>query len=150
MSDPERRPGRAATERSTRQKRALAAVLDATGGFRSANELFLELRARGQNVGLTTVYNQLRALVELGEVDAVRSDDGETRYRRCETGLHHHHLTCRVCGRTVEIQGPEVEHWADEMAAEHGYVEVSHTLEIVGTCGSCAAGGRRGASRSAG
>ena len=50
---------RAPQERSTRQKRALAAVLEAADTFRSAQELFTELRARGENVGLTTVYNQL-------------------------------------------------------------------------------------------
>jgi len=45
---------------------------------------------------------------------------------------------CRSCGRTVEVLGPAVERWADRVAEEHGYVEVSHTLEIFGTCGRCA------------
>jgi Fur family transcriptional regulator, ferric uptake regulator len=125
-------------ERSTRQKRALAAVLGSSAGFRSAQDLHGELRARGENVGLTTVYNQLRGLVEAGEVDALRNDDGETLYRRCDTGGHHHHLLCRACGRTVEVEGPEVERWADRVAGEHGFVEVVHTLEIVGTCAQCA------------
>ncbi len=131
-------PRRAPQERSTRQKRALAAVLDASEGFRSAQDLFTELRARGENVGLTTVYNQLRALAEAGEVDALRADDGETLYRRCGTHHHHHHLVCRDCGSTVEVQGPEVERWAEHVAAVHLFVNVSHTLEIVGTCATCA------------
>jgi Fur family ferric uptake transcriptional regulator len=130
-------------ERSTRQKRALAAVLEATDGFSSAQELFTELRARGENVGLTTVYNQLRALAESGEIDALRSDDGEILYRRCVTGQHHHHLLCRSCGRTVEVEGPEIEAWADRMADAHKFVEVSHTFEIVGTCAACARQKRR-------
>ncbi len=125
-------------ERSTRQKRALAAVLDASEGFRSAQELFTELRARGENVGLTTVYNQLRALADSGEVDVLRSDEGESLYRRCVTGEHHHHLVCRRCGRTVEVEGPEVELWAERVAESHGFLEVSHTLEIFGTCANCA------------
>jgi Fur family transcriptional regulator, ferric uptake regulator len=131
-------PARAPQERSTRQKRAIAAVLDASDGFRSAQELFTELRARGENVGLTTVYNQLRVLADGGEVDALRADDGETLYRRCVTGQHHHHLVCRQCGRTVEVEGPEVEKWADRVADAHEFVEVSHTLEIFGTCATCA------------
>ncbi len=128
-------------ERSTRQKRALAAVLDASDSFRSAQELFSELRAQGENVGLTTVYNQLRALAEVGEVDALRADDGETLYRRCITGQHHHHLVCRQCGRTVEVEGPEVESWADRVAEVHEFVDVSHTLEIFGTCRACSPAG---------
>jgi len=131
-------PARAPQERSTRQKRALAAVLSSSEGFRSAQELHTELRARGENVGLTTVYNQLRALAELGEVDALRADDGETLYRRCDTGEHHHHLVCRKCGRTVEVEGPEVERWADTVAQANDFVDVSHTFEIFGTCLACA------------
>lgn len=129
---------RSPQERSTRQKRALGAVLDASDGFRSAQDLFGELRARGENVGLTTVYNQLRALSDAGEVDVLRSDDGETLYRRCDTVHHHHHLVCRSCGRTVEVEGPEVERWATRVARANEFVDVVHTLEIVGTCLDCA------------
>ena len=126
-------------ERSTRQKRALAAVLDASDTFRSAQELHSELRGRGETVGLTTVYNQLRALADSGEVDVLRSTDGESLYRRCATGDHHHHLVCRLCGRTVEVEGPEVEKWATQVADRHGFVQVSHTVEVFGTCADCVA-----------
>jgi Fur family ferric uptake transcriptional regulator len=131
-------PRRAAQERSTRQKRALGAVLDAADGFRSAQELHAELRAHGQNVGLTTVYNQLRTLVESGDLDAFRAGDGEMRYRRCATDSHHHHLVCRRCGRALEVEGPEVERWTAGLALQHGFVDVTHTVEVFGTCGDCA------------
>jgi len=124
--------------RSTRQKRALATVNDESQEFRSAQELHEALRSRGEHVGLTTVYNQLRSLAESGLVDTLRSPDGETLYRRCDTSGHHHHLLCRVCGRTVEVAGTAVERWAEKVAAEAGFVEVSHTIEVVGTCPTCA------------
>ena len=124
-------------ERSTRQKRAIASALASSDTFRSAQELFNELRARGENVGLTTVYAQLRALAEAGELDVLRSDEGEFRYRRCVTEDHHHHLVCRQCGQTVEVEGLEVEEWADRVASANGFVEVSHTVEVFGTCASC-------------
>jgi Fur family ferric uptake transcriptional regulator len=128
-----------AAQRETRQKRALAAVLDETEAFRSAQDLYGELRARGQNVGLTTVYNQLRVLADAGQVDTLRTEDGETLYRRCGSDHHHHHLVCRSCGATVEVEGPEVESWADGVASRHGFVDIAHTLEIVGTCADCSA-----------
>lgn len=131
--------GRVVSQRETRQKRALASVLDESEAFRSAQDLFAELRARGQSVGLTTVYNQLRALAEAGEIDTLRTGDGETLYRRCGRG-HHHHLVCRACGLTVEVEGPEVERWADRVAGVYGFVDIAHTVEILGTCGACAAG----------
>jgi Fur family ferric uptake transcriptional regulator len=128
----------AARERSTRQKRALGAVLAGSDAFMSAQDLHIVLRERGEHVGLTTVYNQLRSLAEAGEVDVLRADDGESLYRRCHTEVHHHHLSCRVCGRAVEVEGPEVEAWAEGVGKAHGYRELTHTLEIIGTCSDCA------------
>ena len=75
-------------------------------------------------------------MVEAGEVDAIRTTVGETAYRRCSNG-HHHHLVCRSCGRTVEVSGPAVERWASVVAAENGFRDVSHDLEIFGTCADC-------------
>jgi Fur family transcriptional regulator, ferric uptake regulator len=127
------------TGRSTRQKRALAVVVDEARDFRSAQELHETLRARGERVGLTTVYNQLRALADAGLLDTLRSPEGETLYRRCGSEGHHHHLLCRSCGRTVEVAGSAIERWAEKVAAEAGFVDVSHTIEVVGTCPACAA-----------
>jgi Fur family ferric uptake transcriptional regulator len=124
--------------RNTRQRRAVTTVLDDLDGFASAREIHDVLTGRGEKVGLSTVYRTLQALVDAEELDALRSDDGETRFRRCSTH-HHHHLVCRQCGRTVEVAGPTVERWADAVAAEHGYADVSHTLEIFGTCATCRA-----------
>jgi Fur family ferric uptake transcriptional regulator len=126
-------------QRATRQRAAVAAALDSIDDFRSAQELHDLLKQRGEAVGLTTVYRTLQSLADAGEVDVLRTADGESVYRRCSSG-HHHHLVCRTCGRTVEVEGPAVERWADRVAAEHGFVEVSHTLEVFGTCPACAAG----------
>ncbi|MFP5252659.1 MAG: Fur family transcriptional regulator [Actinomycetes bacterium] len=123
--------------RPTRQRRAVAAVLDSFDDFRSAQDIHDLLRRAGENVGLSTVYRTLTTLADGGEVDVLRTEDGEALYRRC-SDRHHHHLVCRACGRTVEVAGPAVERWADSVAAEHGYTDVSHTLEIFGTCSSCA------------
>lgn len=122
--------------RPTRQRRAVAAALDEFDGFRSAQEIHEALRAAGDNVGLSTVYRALQAMVDAGEIDVLRSDAGEAAYRKCSDS-HHHHLVCRSCGRTEEVEGPAVEKWTRAMAAEHGYTEVSHTLEIFGTCSTC-------------
>lgn len=121
----------------TRQRAAVSRALDAADGFRSAQELYAALRGMGERVGLTTVYRTLQAMADAGEVDVLRTDAGEAVYRRCG-GSHHHHLVCRSCGRTLEVTGPAVERWADEVAAAHGFRDVSHTLEVFGTCAGCA------------
>jgi Fur family ferric uptake transcriptional regulator len=37
----------------------------------------------------------------------------------------------------VEVSGLEVEAWAAEVAADHGFSDVSHTIELFGTCADC-------------
>jgi Fur family ferric uptake transcriptional regulator len=116
----------------------VATLLASLDDFRSAQEIHDLLRHRGEAVGLSTVYRTLTAMAETGEIDVLRTDVGESVYRRCSTG-HHHHLVCRRCGRTEEVEGPAVERWAERIGVEHGFVDVSHTLEVFGTCAACAA-----------
>jgi Fur family ferric uptake transcriptional regulator len=127
-------------ERSTAQGAAVRQVLTEQDGFRSAQDIHAALRAAGHSVGLSTVYRHLQALTKHGAADAIHNPDGETTYRLCgDTQLgHHHHLVCRRCGRAEEVEGPAIERWAVEVAAEHGYVDVDHTVEVFGICGSCA------------
>lgn len=128
--------------RATKQRSAISGLLDDTDEFRSAQELHEELRRRGEGIGLTTVYRTLQALADAGSVDVLRNDSGESVYRRCSSG-HHHHLVCRSCGATVEVEGPAVERWAQAVAAEHEFTEVSHTVEVFGTCKTCATSAER-------
>lgn len=123
--------------RQTRQRTAVSGLMDELAEFRSAQEVHDILKARGEQVGLTTVYRSLQSLAASGEIDFLVTDEGETVYRRCGT-QHHHHLVCRDCGTTVEVSGPAVEQWADAVAAEHGFSDVSHTLEMFGRCADCA------------
>jgi len=132
-------PARGSRARGTRQAQALAVVLASMPGFCSAQEIHAELRRKDEQVGLTTVYRHLQALSEAGDVDSIRDDNGEILYRRCETTAHHHHLTCRSCGRSVEVEGKVVEQWAERVAAEAGFTQVGHTVELFGQCPDCGA-----------
>ena len=122
--------------RPTRQRAAVEAVFADLEGFHSVQEVHARLRTSGDTVGLATVYRAVQSLAEDGALDSIRTDSGEALYRQCSR-QHHHHLVCRGCGRTVEVAGPAVEQWADRVAGEHGFADVSHTLEIFGTCGDC-------------
>ncbi|HVU73825.1 MAG TPA: transcriptional repressor [Mycobacteriales bacterium] len=140
MATPSRAPS-SGRVRVTKQGEAVDAVLRAADGFRTAQDLFAELRRRGESVGLTTVYRHLKVLADSGTVDVVHRPDGEAQYRLCGNGArsdeqadHHHHLVCRVCGRAVEVGGADLEEWAERAAAAAGYTEVSHTVEIFGLC----------------
>lgn len=125
--------------RGTRQAEAVASALDRLPAFCSAQQIHAELRERGEQVGLTTVYRHLQALSESGRIDAIRDGAGEILYRRCQTNAHHHHLTCRTCGRSVEVEGRAVERWAEQVASQAGFTNVGHTVELFGLCPACSA-----------
>jgi Fur family transcriptional regulator, ferric uptake regulator len=122
---------------SRRRDDVLTALQDAAG-FVSAQQLYGRIRAEGSRIGLATVYRTLQQLASGGEVDLVRTDEGEAVYRYCSTG-HHHHLICRHCRRTVEVDSAAVERWAKRIAEENGFAEVEHVVEVFGTCTDCAA-----------
>jgi Fur family transcriptional regulator, ferric uptake regulator len=120
--------------RGTRQAEAIISALAGMPGFSSAQDIHAELRSRGENVGLTTVYRHLQVLTGQGDLDTIRDASGETLYRKCGSSSHHHHLTCRECGRSVEVEGRVVEQWAEKVSAEAGFTAVDHTVELFGLC----------------
>jgi Fur family transcriptional regulator, ferric uptake regulator len=125
--------------RKTAQGVAVREVLGEHDSFLSAQDVFTMLRIRGHKVGLSTVYRHLQGLVEQGAADSIHASDGETAYRLCGTapGTHHHHVVCRACGVAEEVEGRAIETWAEQVAAEHGYSDVDHTIEIFGLCRLC-------------
>lgn len=130
-----------APQRRTRQRATIAEVLGEIEEFRTAQDIHDLLRHRGDQVGLATVYRTLQAMAEAGEVDVVRTPDGQASYRACgeATHAHHHHLICRTCGRTVEIEFDGVESLIEATATKHGFTDVDHSLELHGLCATCSA-----------
>jgi len=61
------------------------------------------------------------------------TDRGESLYRRCVVESHHHHLSCRLCGATVEVDAPELEKWAHDIGEAFGYRELRHVVEFNGS-----------------
>lgn len=126
-------------QRRTRQRTAVAAYLAGAQEFRTAQRIHEDLRASGETLGLATVYRTLQAMADAEEVDVLRTADGEASYRRCSP-THHHHLVCRTCRRAVEVTGKDIEAWAKRVAAENGFTDVEHEVEVYGTCQDCATG----------
>lgn len=142
-AQPARPTRRGSEQRVTRQRRAVSAALDALNDFVSTQELHRVLHDRGESVSLATAYRILQSMADDGLVDVLRNGDNEAVYRRCAVDHHHHHLLCRNCGRAVEIEAPAVEQWAARVAAEHGFTDAAHTVEIHGLCPDCTAASDR-------
>jgi Fur family ferric uptake transcriptional regulator len=127
-------------KRNTWQRAAVREALGGREGFVSAQELHTALKTGGSPIGLATVYRALADLAEDGGADSLQSADGENLYRACVSPGHHHHLICRSCGRTVEIEADAIEQWAADTAARHGFRDPQHVVDVFGTCADCALG----------
>jgi Fur family ferric uptake transcriptional regulator len=126
-------------KRNTWQRKAVSAALGTSKGFLSAQELHSQLRETGSSIGLATVYRALADLATEGAADLMQSAEGENLYRVCTPGQHHHHLICRRCGRTVEIEADAVEAWTRSIVASHGFTQPSHVIDVFGFCAECSA-----------
>jgi Fur family ferric uptake transcriptional regulator len=122
--------------RATPQRlRVLAELMDERDDA-TAQDLHARLRARGQRIGLATVYRTLAVLVDEGIVDALSHHDGERCYRLCGAE-HHHHLVCTACHRVVELTDCDIGEWLERAAREQGFVATEHRLEVSGLCEAC-------------
>jgi Fur family transcriptional regulator, ferric uptake regulator len=122
-------------KRNTKQREEVWQALWRRPDFVSAQDLHQSLRELGSTIGLATVYRTLNALAEEGSADAL-TVEGENLYRACSPG-HHHHLICRECGKTKEIEATAVEAWAKSVGEEHGFSEPQHIVDIFGLCPQC-------------
>ncbi|MGY4711301.1 Fur family transcriptional regulator [Mycolicibacterium sp. CBM1] len=124
--------------RSTAKQRAVLDVLGTSDNFRSAQELFVQLRYhRPVRIGLTSVYRILRTLADDRIAETQRAEDGETLYRlRTEPG-HRHYLVCRKCGRAVGFIPIAIEEQTAGLSQQHGFSDVTHYLDVYGTCPQC-------------
>jgi Fur family transcriptional regulator, ferric uptake regulator len=128
----------AAGVRPTRQRLLVLETLAAEPRDATAQEIHARLRGRGERVGLATVYRALAVLRDHDVVDELSHRVGESCYRLCTPG-HHHHLVCSSCHRVEELEGCEMDGWIAEASKSHGFRPASHTVEVVGLCADCQA-----------
>lgn len=114
-------------------------VLDAVERARhhvTAEEIARRVRAKYPGIGPSTVYRNLQALEELGEVIHTHLDDRVTRWHRADSHPHGH-LICRVCGGETEVRPAALASMAKRLRDEHGFeADLAHSA-IVGSCSQC-------------
>ncbi len=124
------------THRVTKQRAAIIGLLESDTRFLTAQEIYDNLRTDGATIGLATVYRNLQTMAESGEIDSIRTPEGENAYRMC-SGQHHHHLVCTGCAKTVELAEEEFESWLQGVAEKHGFTLAAHDIELRGLCPQC-------------
>ncbi|HEX2194004.1 MAG TPA: Fur family transcriptional regulator [Candidatus Limnocylindria bacterium] len=128
---------RAAGERVTPQRLAVAEALDAAARPQTAEELWRALREGRGDIGRATIFRTLEALVSAGVARRLEPEGHGSTYVACRP-QHHHHLACTRCGRVLEIGESYVRPVADRVAAETGFVIDDARIDFYGRCAACA------------
>lgn len=116
------------------------------GRHASAEEVRAYLLARGEAIGLTTVYRRLERMEERGEVRRISGVGGSFCYQYVADGAcsEHYHLYCTACGRTEHLSCDEIDHLFGHIASEHHFaIDRSRTV-LYGKCAACANSGAKG------
>lgn len=95
----------------------------------SAEDVYLALRAAGEEVGLATVYRVLTQFESAGLVDRHNFEAGHSVFELSK-GEHHDHMVCMASGDVIEFTDLFIEKRQHEIAAEHGYELIDHSLVL--------------------
>lgn len=129
---------RAAGHRGAQARRTLVEFLDAQPCALSAREIDEELRARGEGIGLASLYRNLDLLVDLKLVGRLDMGQGMARYERLlPSGEHHHHLVCEHCGRVVPFGDPSLEQSIERLSRRVDFQVAQHDVVLRGACSDC-------------
>jgi Fur family ferric uptake transcriptional regulator len=104
----------------------------------SAQELYDSLRGEHPLLGRATVFRTLDFLVENGLAQRFEAEGHVHVYTSCAAN-HHHHLVCRLCGTTTEIDDTAVNQLIDAVRGGYGFALDHDALDFYGTCAACAA-----------
>ena len=121
----------------TRSQDRILNILKSVNRSISAQDLYLELRSRDQNMGLATVYRSLEALKLEGMVQVRTLSNGESLYGLIQADQHH--LTCLQCGESVAIEECPVHDLEKQLNQSHHFKIYYHMLEFFGRCDRCQA-----------
>jgi Fur family ferric uptake transcriptional regulator len=119
----------------TRSQEQISRLLKSLKRPISAQDLFLELRQRQQNLGLATVYRALESLKLRGEVQVRKLATGESVYSLIQRDEHH--LTCVNCGESIAFAECPVHDLEERLETSHKFKIYYHTLEFFGLCRLC-------------
>jgi Fe2+ or Zn2+ uptake regulation protein len=120
--------------RITKQRKALLCTLAEADNPLSADETHAQL-AKG-TCDLVTVYRSLEQFEKIGVLQLGVRENGTKVYCLSHGHDHHHHLTCRSCGRTERVDlcmGDELA----EVGKSYGFTDLTHVMEVFGTCPDC-------------
>ncbi len=121
----------------TPQRRLILDVFLREEGHLACEDLYNRVKREDKSIGQATVYRTLKLLSESGLAKELNFGDGVTRYEQKYGSMHHDHIICEVCGRTVEVVDQKIEQLQEQLAERHGFTLTGHKMYLYGICAHC-------------
>ena len=102
---------------------------DSGNAHMSAEDVYRALLAAGEDVGLATVYRVLTQFETAGLVTRHNFETGHSVFE-LDKGDHHDHMVCMGSGEVIEFTDPVIEQRQREIAEQHGFELVDHSLVL--------------------
>ena len=131
---------RGTSQRYTPKRRDLVETLERAGKPLSIPDVL----AGRPGMPQSSLYRNLAVLEQAGVVRRIVTDEDYGRYELAEDLTeHHHHLICSNCGKVEDVTIPTkfeqtIDRTLDRLARRTGFAQVSHRLDLIGTCRNCA------------
>jgi Fur family zinc uptake transcriptional regulator len=118
----------------TGKRETMVELFNREDRYLTAKEVMEAMQHEYPGLSVDTVYRNLSLFEELGIVEATEWE-GERRYRfHCGSGDHHHHLICKLCGRTKPLHVCPMNAVLGEPS---DFTITGHKFEIYGYCSEC-------------
>jgi len=127
----------AAGYRMTDSRRAVIDLICTRDGAFETAELVADARRRKIEAARATIFRTLEILTGLGVVERLDLPNGDHSYVRCDSRAHHHHLVCRRCQRSIDLEDLGMTPILARVARRTGYKIDRHRVELFGLCPTC-------------
>ena len=116
--------------RYTAQRQAVWDEIKKSNEHRDAEDIYLELKSKNNNVSRATVYRTIDVLVKNQLVRKMDLGDGRNLFEPRLDDEHHDHMICLDTGKIIEFYDEDLENLQDKIAEKHGYEIVRHVHQL--------------------
>ena len=96
--------------------------------------------SNGDAPDFATVFRLMALMEELKLARKVHLGRASSHYELVDSQHHRDHLVCTDCGTVTPLEGAcPVERLERKIARQHGFTQLTHSLEFFGRCGECSA-----------
>ena len=120
-------------QRKTEQRQAISDCIKHAQRPLSVQEILESAQLQVPNMGIATVYRNIKALVKNGWIQTVELPGEAPRYELADME-HHHHFHCRKCSRVFDINACPSN--LDNLAPP-GFTVIEHEIILYGHCPEC-------------